>query len=176
MRRGVRLGVDVGQVRVGVAQCDPEGLLATPVTTLQRDIEGESDLGALVDLVAEHEAIEVVVGLPTSLSGKDGVAAHSVREYAAMLHHRMPGVSVRLMDERMTTVDAHRALHSSGVRGRSHRARVDQAAAVLILQAALDSERRTGKPAGRGVGDRKPRTARSRARHEGHHGESTPRG
>jgi putative Holliday junction resolvase len=74
---------------------------------------------------------------------------------------------VRLMDERLTTVEAHRALHASGVAGRRHRARVDQVAAVLILQAALDAERSTGRPAGAIVGDRKPRARRPGARAEG---------
>jgi putative Holliday junction resolvase len=170
----VRLGVDVGQVRVGVAACDPDGVLATPVATLARDLEGGTDLDQLVDLARERAAVEVVVGLPRSLSGQDGLAAQHARDYAATLHRRLADVPVRRVDERLTTVDAHRALHASGVAGRQHRSRVDQAAAVLILQAALDTERRTGHPAGQTVGDRKPRARRPRARHEGRNGESTP--
>lgn len=167
MRRGVRLGVDVGQVRVGVARCDPDGLLATPVATLERDEEGDSDLAQIGELAAECSAVEVVVGLPRSLSGEEGVAAQRARDYAASLHRRLAPVAVTLFDERLTTVDAHRVLHTSGVSGRHHRSRIDQAAAVLILQAALDAERTTGRPAGEPVGARKPRTKRSAARHEG---------
>lgn len=174
MRHGVRLGVDVGQVRVGLARSDPDGLLATPVATLDRDLEHGQDLEQIASIAAEAAAIEVVVGLPRSLSGEEGVAAHRARRYAASLHRRLARVPVTLIDERLTTVDAHRALHASGVRGRRHRPQVDQAAAVLILQAALDAERNTGRPAGETVGDRKPRTKRSGARHEGTHGEPTP--
>lgn len=160
MRAGVRIGVDVGEARVGVARSDPAGLLATPVRTLERDRGGASDLTTLAALVAEYEAIEVIVGLPIGLDGNSGLAASRAREYAALLHQRLSGVSIRLVDERLTTVDAHRALHDSGVRSRNHRAVVDQAAAVVILQNALDTERGTGKPAGRRLGERKPRSAR----------------
>lgn len=159
-----------------MAVCDPDGVLATPLTTLDRDLDGDSDLDELARLVTEHGAVEVVVGLPRSLSGTEGLAAERARGYAAALHQRLPDVPVRLVDERLTTVDAHRALHDSGVRSRQHRSRVDQAAAVLILQAALDAERATGEPVGRTLGDRKPRARRPRARHEGRNGESTPRG
>jgi putative Holliday junction resolvase len=176
VRPGVRLGVDVGQVRVGVAVSDPAGVLATPLTTLDRDLEGESDLDELARIATEQGAVEVVVGLPRSLSGTEGLAAERARGYAAALHRRLRDVPVRLVDERLTTVDAHRALQDSGVRRRQHRSRVDQAAAVLILQSALDAERATGQPVGRTMGDRKPRARRPRARHEGRNGESTPRG
>lgn len=167
MRTGVRIGVDVGEARVGVARSDPEGLLATPVGTLTRDHIAASDIDELLTLVEDAAAIEVVVGLPTSLSGHDGVAAQRARQYAAELHRRNSRVSLRLVDERLTTVDAHRILLTSGVRRRNHRSQIDQAAAVLILQTALDHERATGSPAGRPLGGRKPRTARSRRRDEG---------
>lgn len=155
MRPGVRLGVDVGSVRVGIATSDAEGVLATPVGTKARaDTDHEQ---SVADLVAEREAIEVVVGLPRSLSGEEGAAAQEARSYAAALAARVPGVAVRLVDERLTTVDAHRALHASGRAGRRHREVVDQVAAVLILQAALDAERASGRPPGEQIGGRKPR-------------------
>ena len=72
MRNGVRLGVDVGSVRIGVARCDPGGILASPLETVK---SGKGDIDRLVALVAEHEAVEVVVGLPTSLSGREGCTA-----------------------------------------------------------------------------------------------------
>lgn len=161
MRPGVRIGVDVGSVRVGVAASDPSGLLASPVATLPRDGgDGPEDPSALVAIVVEREALEVIVGLPRSLDGGEGPAAASVRDYALRVAAGVDPVPVRLVDERLTTVDAHRALRDSGVGGRAQRAVVDQAAAVLILQTALDAERASGRPPGELIGAkrRKPRT------------------
>ncbi|WP_265446897.1 Holliday junction resolvase RuvX [Flexivirga meconopsidis] len=156
MRRGVRLGVDVGSVRVGVASCDPDGLIATPLQTVQRAKDG-SDVAVVAALAAEHSAIEVIVGLPRSLDGAERAAAEGARSWAKALRRHTPQLSVRLVDERMTTVDAHRALDATGVSHRNRRSIIDQQAAVLILQVALDSERVSGEPAGEAVGGRKPR-------------------
>ena len=150
-RRGVRIGVDVGNARVGVAASDPSGMFAHPVSTVPRDADGDSDVDTLVALVDELGAIEVVVGLPRLLSGEEGEAARIARSYAGRLASRLGTVGVRMVDERLTTVDAHRRLRDSGVPGRGQRAVVDQAAAVLILQSALDTESRTGRPAGETV-------------------------
>jgi putative Holliday junction resolvase len=144
-RAGVRVGVDVGSVRVGVAACDPAGLIATPVRTLSR---GEGDLDALAALVTEREAVEVVVGLPTSLSGRAGPAAAAAEAYAGELAARVL-VPVRLVDERFSTVGAQRDLRASGVDTRRGRSVIDQAAAVIILQGALDAERSSGLAPGR---------------------------
>ena len=167
--RGVRLGVDVGSVRVGVAVSDPDGVLATPVATLRRDPDtapaaGDPDVEEIAGLVAEHHAVAVVVGLPRSLDGGEGPSARRARTYASVVAARVAPVEVRLVDERLSTVDAHRTLRDSGVAGRRQRAVVDQAAAVLILQSALDAERTTGSPAGEPVGARrrKPRTKGTR--------------
>src|SRR5680860_570490 len=141
MRTGVRLGVDVGSVRVGLAASDPGGVLATPVETIERDRESGADLGVIEAVVDERHVLEVVVGLPRSLSGREGPAALGAREYAVALAARISPTPVRLIDERLTTIDAHRQLRDSGMAGRDQRAVVDQAAAVLILQAALDAER-----------------------------------
>jgi putative Holliday junction resolvase len=141
MRRGVRLGVDVGSVRVGVAASDPDGVLATPIAVLQRDRKRGTDLNELVRLAGEREAVEIVVGLPRSLSGAEGTAAKLAREYASTLAQRVAPVSVRLVDERLSTVEATRGLQQAGVRAREGRRVVDAAAAVVILQHALDSER-----------------------------------
>ncbi|GAA4241176.1 Holliday junction resolvase RuvX [Actinomadura meridiana] len=145
MRRGVRLAVDVGSVRIGVARCDPGGILATPLETVK---SGKGDIDRIVALVAEHEAIEVVVGLPTSLSGREGPAARTARGFATTLADRLPPETVRLHDERLTTVTAESGLRAGGVRGRARRAVVDQAAATVLLQAALDVERLTDRPPG----------------------------
>lgn len=157
MRPGVRIGVDVGSVRVGVARSDPAGILATPVATLPRDLEADADIRWLAELVADLEAIEVVVGLPRTLAGRDGPAALTARDYARRVLSQVNSVSVRLVDERLTTVDAHRALHASGRAGRRHREVVDQTAAVIILQVALDEEDLRGCPPGEPVHTRKPR-------------------
>jgi putative Holliday junction resolvase len=144
----VRLGVDVGSVRVGVAASDPAAVLATPVTVLTRDRKTGADLDALGRLVIEREAVEVVVGLPRSMSGAEGAAAQAAREFAVALAARIAPVGVRLVDERLSTVEATRAMQRSGVRARAGRASVDAAAAVVILQHALDSERSADRPAG----------------------------
>jgi putative Holliday junction resolvase len=151
MRTGVRLGVDVGSVRVGLAASDPSGVIATPVQTLPRDLGGRSDQHAIAAAVRERAVLEVVVGLPRSLSGLEGRAAALARDYAVELAALVAPVPVRLVDERLSTVDASRTLRDSGVAGRKQRAVVDQAAAVLILQAALDGERSTGTPPGEHV-------------------------
>jgi putative Holliday junction resolvase len=148
MRHGVRLGIDPGEVRVGVARSDPSGFLATPVETLLR---GKGDLGRIARLVLEEEVVEVVVGLPRSLSGGEGPAALVVRDWTARLALRIAPVPVRLVDERLTTVSAEAMLRDRGRKGQRRRSVVDQAAAVMILQHALDTERATGAPPGEPV-------------------------
>lgn len=145
MRHGVRLGIDPGDARIGVAASDPSGFLASPVETVAR---GKGDLDRLVALLGEHEAVEVVVGLPVSLSGREGPAAGKVRGFAQLLAARVAPVPVRLCDERLTTVTAEAMLRSRGKKGKKRREVVDQAAAVVILQHALDTERSSGRPPG----------------------------
>lgn len=144
----MRLGVDVGQVRVGVAICDPDGILATPLVTLRRDRNVENgvvpaDIRELSQLVDDHNCVEVVVGLPVRLTGMEGPAAAQARTYAEQLAAAIAPIPVRLADERMSTVAATRRLAERGVRGRRQRAVIDQAAAVEILQRWLDARRRT---------------------------------
>ncbi len=148
--------MDVGDVRVGVAASDPDGLLATPVETVHR---GAGDIERLVSLVAEYAAIEVVVGLPRLLSGGLGTSAAKASAFATTLTDALAtaggtsgDVTVRLVDERMTTVSAERVLREQGRKGSARRKVVDQAAAVVILQHALDAERATGRPPGQEVG------------------------
>ena len=150
MRRGVRIALDIGDARIGVASSDPHGILATPVETVRR---GPGDLDRIAALAAELEAFEIVVGLPRSLSGGEGPAAVKIRETAEQVrdkvHEKDTGTTVRLVDERFTTVTAERQLRERGKKGSKRRAVVDQAAAVVILQHALDLERETGNPPGR---------------------------
>ena len=145
VRRGVRLGVDVGDVRIGVARSDPDATIATPVETVPA---GAGSVARLVALAAEHDALEVVVGLPRSLSGREGPAATRVRAYAVTLATALSPRPVRLVDERLSTVAAERTLRERGRRGRKQREVVDQQAAVVILQTALDTERTRGTAPG----------------------------
>jgi putative pre-16S rRNA nuclease len=145
VRRGVRVGVDVGEVRIGVARSDPSGLIATPLETVVR---GAGDLSRLRSLAQQEDALEVVVGLPRSLSGGEGPAATKVRAFARRLAEAVAPVPVRLYDERLSTVAAEAVLRERGKKGQKRRAVVDQAAAVVILQNALDTERGTGAAPG----------------------------
>lgn len=147
MRQGVRIGVDVGKARVGVARCDAEAIMAVPVASLDRDRYG-ADLDEVADLVTELGAMEVVVGLPLHLSGQDSASTADARGWARALAGRVRPVPVRLVDERLSTVSAHRALRDSGLQAKAFRPVVDQAAAVVILDQALEVERSTGAPAG----------------------------
>ena len=160
MRHGVRLGIDPGDARIGVARSDPTGFLASPLETVRR---GRDDLRRIARLATESEAVEVVVGLPRSLSGAEGPAAAKTRVWAASLARALRPLPVRLVDERLTTISAEAMLRDRGVKGRARRAVVDQAAAVVILQHALDTERATGTPPGeviRDVTDGAPEGAR----------------
>lgn len=145
VRPGVRIAIDLGQARIGVAGCDPAGLLASPLDTVPR---GRGDLARLARVAAEREAVEVIVGLPVALSGREGTSAADARSFAAALAGRLAPVPVRLVDERFTTVLAHDALRQGGRDSRARRQVVDQAAAALLLQGALDAERSTGRLAG----------------------------
>ena len=145
MRAGVRLAVDVGSVRIGVARSDPDGILASPLTVVR---SGPDELDKLAALVASADAIEVIVGLPTSLSGRDSTAASGARAFAAELAWLLAPVPVRLVDERFTTTQAHDALRQGGKDSRARRGVVDAAAAAVLLQGALDTERATGRPPG----------------------------
>ncbi|MBD8659507.1 Holliday junction resolvase RuvX [Frigoribacterium sp. CFBP 8754] len=151
MRRGVRLGVDVGRARIGVARTDPDGMIATPVETVPRAADGTADVDAILAHAAEASAFEIIVGLPLSLSGGDTPSTTDARDFAAVLAGRSD-VPVRLVDERLSTVSAQGALRASGRKGRRQRSVIDQVAAVIIVQHALDLERSSGRPPGHLVG------------------------
>ena len=144
MRRGVRIALDWGDVRIGVAACDRDGVLAYPVRTVRA---GADEIAGLVALVDEYQPIEVLVGFPRSLSGGEGPAAAKARERAKRLAGLI-GVPVRLVDERLTTVTASQRLHEGGKRAREQRELIDAAAAVAILEQALAFEQSQEKPAG----------------------------
>ncbi|MEV7396568.1 Holliday junction resolvase RuvX [Aeromicrobium sp. NPDC092404] len=137
--------MDVGDVRIGVAMSDPDGILATPVETVAA---GPGAIARLAELVVEHAAIECVVGLPVGLSGREGPAAVKVRAFCAELQPAIDPVPIRLFDERMSTMTAAGQLRHSGRSGASRRTVIDQAAATVILQTALDTERTRGSAPG----------------------------
>lgn len=147
MRSGVRVGVDVGKVRIGVARSDNHGMLAMPVETVSRDPAGVTDVARLAAIVSEFDAVEVIVGLPLALSGNRTVSTNDATGFAEILAQAL-SVPVRLVDERLSTVSAQSALRASGRPAKSQRPVVDQVAATIILQHALDSERSSGQPAG----------------------------
>lgn len=149
MRRGVRLAVDVGTVRIGLASSDPDGLLATPVETVAR-AGGEEHLRRILQHVDALAAVEILVGLPLALSGNETASTADARQMATTLA-AMTTVPVRLVDERLTTVTAARQLRESGRQASRSRGQIDQAAAVVLLQHALDAERLSGRAAGTAV-------------------------
>ncbi len=144
MRPGVRLGIDVGTARIGIARSDLHGMLATPVETVPR---GAGDIARIRELVSEIDAVEIIVGLPLALSGRETASTGDAKEFAGRLSTAC-AVPVRLVDERLSTVSANSALRASGRNAKNSRSVVDQVAAVIILQHALDFERSADSPPG----------------------------
>ena len=134
-RKGKILALDLGEVRIGVAVSDADRTLALPAGTLKA-AGGVEDLKAVARMVVETEAVEVVVGLPLSLSGERGPAAQKAEVFAEGLRLVL-NVPVHLQDERLSTVEAERGLKEAGTRGRKRREVVDQAAATVVLEAYL---------------------------------------
>jgi putative Holliday junction resolvase len=140
MVTGVRIALDVGSVRIGVAKCDREGLLATPLVTI---VAGPEALNEVVALVSDHDAICVYVGNPISLSGSETASTKSAWDFARELSALLVDskACVRMIDERLSTVTAQRGMREAGRNVKQSRDAIDQAAAVVILDHALDSER-----------------------------------
>lgn len=143
MRSGVRLGIDVGTSRVGIARSDPDGILAVPVQTSDREAAAQK----ILELCEQWSALEVVVGLPLSLRGTHTASTEDAVSFARSLK-TLVTCPVRLIDERLSSVSAASALRGSGRGTREHKPVVDQVAAVILLQHALDSERAQGTPPG----------------------------
>lgn len=147
MRTGVRLGIDVGKVRIGVARSDFHGMLATPIETVPRSADGVADVRRILEIAGELDPVEFVVGLPLALSGSHTASTNDAVMFAGKLA-MASAVPVRLVDERLSTVSAHSALRTSGKKSSRSRSIVDQVAAVIILQHALDAERGSSHPPG----------------------------
>lgn len=133
------LGLDLGDVRIGVAISDPDRRLAVPLGTVLAG-QPPGELKAIADLVRVNDVVLVVVGYPLSLTGDAGPRARHTQELAAALASALP-VPVELQDERLSTVEAERALRDAGAKGRNVRRAVDRSAATLILQSWLDARR-----------------------------------
>ena len=152
MRSGRRLAVDVGRVRLGIALCDQEGILASPLEAVSRSSVLSETVASLANLVDVHNVIEVYVGDPLSLSGKETDSTSDARSVAAELSQSI-SIPVRLIDERLTTVTAATKLRASGISAKDSKSIIDSASAVEILESALRIEKRSGVAPGVLVGD-----------------------
>lgn len=150
--QGIKLGVDVGTVRVGVAICDRDAILATPYKTLDRNARKNSDVRVIASLAAELGAVQIFVGLPRTMKGEEHASARMASDYARLLVDELAGrgieLPVNLIDERLSSVTAHRNLHEAGMSSRNHRKVVDQVAAAGILQHAIDMQKARGADVG----------------------------
>ncbi|HEY5224989.1 MAG TPA: Holliday junction resolvase RuvX [Microbacteriaceae bacterium] len=143
MRQGARVGVDVGKVRIGLSKSDLHGMLAVPVETVKRSRDG-SDFARIRAIAGDCDAIEIIVGLPLSLSGSRTASTEDAADFARRLAD-LVHIPVRLVDERLSTVSAQSALRASGRNTKNSRSVIDQAAATVILEQALEVERVSGK-------------------------------
>ena len=146
MRHGVRLAIDYGKVRIGIAKSDASGILASPLR-VETFTDEEAAVAAIVALAQELACLEIYVGLPVALSGEEGHAASAVRAFVSKLS-ASAHCPIRLLDERLTTAAARKQLQDAGYNTRSDRHLIDAAAAVILLEDALESERKNGVVAG----------------------------
>ncbi|MEY4262791.1 MAG: hypothetical protein RLY88_499 [Actinomycetota bacterium] len=152
MRSGRRLAVDVGKVRIGVAASDFHAILASGLETVPRGADLEPSLSRIVELITEVEPIEIYVGLPVSMSGNHSASTEDAIDFARQLSS-LVSLEVRFIDERMTTVTAANALKLSGRDSKSGRQIIDQIAATVILEQAMEQEKSTGKQPGKAMGE-----------------------
>lgn len=138
MQRGRRLAFDFGDVRIGVAVSDQDLILATPVETLLAKREDLWD--RIFDLLAEYEPVHVYVGRPVHLSGNESNSTAKAELFAAEFRERFD-VEVTMIDERLSTVSAQRSMREAGLSARESKGAIDQAAAVAILEMAMDQEK-----------------------------------
>ncbi len=139
MQRGRRIAFDYGDVRIGVAVSDPDSILSSPLTTLRATDKNLSS--QISQMIAEIEPVAIYVGRPALLSGDDGVASEKATEFVSLLH-TITQVPIELIDERMSTISAARNLREAGRSAKESKDAIDMAAAVAILEFAIDIERR----------------------------------
>jgi putative holliday junction resolvase len=138
------LGIDFGERRIGLAISDPSATIAQPLPTLTRRAGKRPPVAAITELISVHEVDRAVIGLPLNLAGDETEWTAAVRDFAAKVEQRA-GIPVEFIDERMTSVQAERAVRSIGLKKseREQKDRIDAAAAVLLLQTYLDRQTRT---------------------------------
>jgi len=129
-----RLAFDVGTVRIGVATCDFDAILASPQNAIGG---GEESIRSALDLIHEYEPCEIIVGLPSNLKGNDTASTENAREWARQLA-LVSSIPITLIDERLTTIQATGALRAGGLNSKQMRSRIDSAAAAIFLQAYID--------------------------------------
>ena len=138
MQRGRRIAFDYGDVRIGVAICDPDGILASPLTTLSST---DKKLNSqIAEIFAEYEPVAIYVGKPSHMDGSSGIETEKAADFCALLA-TITQAPILSIDERLSTVSAARNLRESGVSAKAAKSRIDQAAAVAILEFALATER-----------------------------------
>jgi putative Holliday junction resolvase len=139
MQRGRRIAFDYGDVRIGIAICDPDGILASPLTTLSST---DKKLNSqIAEIFAEYEPVAIYVGKPSHMDGSSGTAAEKAADFCTLLA-TLTKAPILSIDERLSTVSAARNMRESGVNAKAAKSRIDQAAAVAILEFALDIEKR----------------------------------
>ena len=134
------LGLDYGDVRIGVAVSDPMGWTAQMVETVHWRFDLEKPLTRIVELVRQYPADSIVVGLPRNMDGSEGFRVEKTMEFIRLLQERIPSVPIETWDERLTTVMAQRAMQDMGIRAREQKGKIDQMAAAMILQGYLDAK------------------------------------
>ena len=144
--------MDVGKVRIGIAICDTEAILASPLEAIARLSSATDTVASIAELVYTHGVIEVYVGDPLSLSGKETDSTNDARQVASELSKAL-SVPIRMIDERLTTVSAAAKLRASGINAKDSKLLIDSASAVEILESALSYEKSSGLAPGHLVGD-----------------------
>lgn len=150
MRGGRRLAVDVGTVRIGIAVCDFDCIIASGLTTLTREQDLNKTVTSLIEIMSEIDPLEIYIGLPASLSGRFTESTKDSIAFAKLLASETE-IPVRLIDERLTSVSANSQLRASGRNAKNSRHVVDQVAATIILEQALAIERSSGKLPGMSI-------------------------
>jgi len=138
MQRGRRIAFDYGDVRIGVAICDPDGILASPLTTLSSTDKRLNS--QILEIFAEYEPVAIYVGKPSHMDGSSNTATEKAADFCALLE-TLTQTRILSIDERLSTVSAARDMRESGVNAKAAKSRIDQAAAVAILEFALAIER-----------------------------------
>ncbi len=138
MPKGVRLACDVGTVRIGIAKSDFHGILATPLDAVPA---GENSFAQVKSVIEDHDVIEIIIGLPLMMNGTEGPSAKMARDWATQLEAQI-SIPIRMVDERLTTVQAQRGLHAAGRTVKNSRTAIDSASAVVLLQSVLDGSQK----------------------------------